>query len=118
MIECLCKNISAEELDLIKAELPEANEIGLLSQFFKVFGDPTRLKILYFLYRAELCVADLSRLAEMQQPAVSQHLKTLRLSRLVKYRKEGKVVYYSLDDDHVQMVFNLALSHVRELRTR
>ncbi|HOA30106.1 MAG TPA: metalloregulator ArsR/SmtB family transcription factor, partial [Candidatus Cloacimonadota bacterium] len=68
----------------------------------------------YFLSKAELCVADLSTLAGMQQSAVSHQLKTLRLSRLVKTRKEGTVVYYSLDDQHIKNLFDVALEHLEE----
>jgi ArsR family transcriptional regulator, lead/cadmium/zinc/bismuth-responsive transcriptional repressor len=115
MIEqCKCKLISESEIAEIKAALPSPEKMELLADFFKVFGDFSRLKILYFLSRAELCVADLSALAGMQQSAVSHQLKTLRLSRLVKTRKEGTVVYYSLDDLHIKNLFDLALEHVEE----
>jgi len=99
----------------MRKNLPQDSEIEQLSYFFKVFGDPTRLKMLYYLSRQELCVADLANLVKMQQPAVSQQLKTLRLSRLVKYRKEGQIVYYALDDEHVSQLYDLALLHIREL---
>lgn len=112
--QCKCRLISENEIAEIKAALPSAEKMELLAEFFKVFGDFSRLKILYFLSRAELCVADLSALAEMQQSAVSHQLKTLRLSRLVKTRKEGTVVYYSLDDLHIKSLFELALEHVEE----
>jgi DNA-binding transcriptional ArsR family regulator len=95
--------------------MPEQQSIDALAEFFKIFGDPTRLKIIHILMHQELCVADLGALIQMQQPAVSQQLKILRLSRLVKYRKEGKTTYYSLDDNHVAEVFRLALSHIKEI---
>lgn len=112
--ECLCKMISESEIELIKAELPSAEAIDRLGEFFRVFGDGTRLRILYFLSRHELCVADLSSLVGMQQSAVSHQLKLLRLQRLVKYRKQGTTIYYALDDAHVQSVFEVALEHVKE----
>ncbi len=111
---CLCKLISDEEIAKILRQLPGADTIGKLAEFFKVFGDPTRLKILYFLSQAELCVADLASLSEMGQSAVSHQLKTLRLSRFVKTRKEGTVVYYSLEDMHIQSLFDVALQHIGE----
>lgn len=111
---CKCKQISVIEINDITAGLPAAETIERLADFFKVFGDFSRLKILYFLSRAELCVADLAALAQMQQSAVSHQLKTLRLSRMVKYRKEGTVVYYSLDDLHIGNLLDAALEHLQE----
>jgi len=95
-------------------DLPEAQTIDYLSDFFRVFGDSTRLKIMYFLTKHEFCVADLSSLVGMQQSAISHQLKILRLHRLVKYRREGTMIYYSLDDRHVEAVYNLALEHISE----
>ena len=112
--KCLCKLISDEEMDKILGQLPDAVTIGKLAEFFKVFGDPSRLKLLYFLSRSELCVADLASLAKMGQSAVSHQLKTLRLSRFVKTRKDGTVVYYSLEDMHIQSLFDVALEHIGE----
>jgi ArsR family transcriptional regulator len=111
---CLCKEIDTKEMENIKQDMPDRDTLDHLSDFFRVFGDSNRLKLLYFLSRNELCVADLAALAGMQQSAVSHQLKTLRLSRLVKYRKAGTTVYYSLDDLHVQSVFEVALEHVNE----
>ena len=85
-----------------------------LAEFFKVFGDPTRLKILYSLSISEMCVCDLAALLSMSQSAISHQLKVLRQTRLIKYRKDGKVVYYSLDDDHIRHVFEQGLAHVNE----
>jgi len=113
---CLCKNIGPEDFRETQACLPSPQTISRMAEFFKVFGDGTRLKILYFLSRHELCVADLSTLVEMQQSAVSHQLKLLRLNRLVKLRKVGTTVYYSLDDSHVESIFDLALLHLREQR--
>jgi len=112
--KCLCKLISDKDIIEIKAALPHPDTIAKVAEFFKVFGDPSRLTLLHYLSRAELCVADLSALANMGQSAVSHQLKTLRLSRLVKYRREGTVLYYSLDDDHIQSLFKVALEHVLE----
>jgi ArsR family transcriptional regulator len=117
-VTCLCKSISDKEMEAIKADLPSDPTIGRLSDFFRVFGDGTRLKVLYYLSRHELCVADLAALVGMQQSAVSHQLKLLRLQHLVKYRKHGTTIYYTLDDDHVQSVFKLALEHVNEERER
>ncbi len=111
---CLCKNIPQEEMQRIQAEVPAETTISHMAEFFKVFGDGTRLKILYYLSRHEFCVADLTSLVGMQQSAVSHQLKLLRLHRLVKLRKEGTTVYYSLDDLHVESIFALAHTHLQE----
>jgi len=98
----------------IKTHIPEDATILKMADFFKVFGDGTRLKILYYLSRHELCVADLALLVQMQQSAISHQLKLLRLHRLVKYRKEGTTTYYSLDDEHINSIFKVALEHLQE----
>lgn len=115
---CLCKKIPPEQIDQIKSAEPDRQKIERLSEFFKVFGDPTRLRLLYYLARNEFCVADLSTLVGMQQSAVSHQLKILRLHRLVRFRKEGVTTYYTLDDNHVQAVFDLALEHICEAESR
>lgn len=111
---CLCKSISAEEMEMIKKNAPDEDTSQHLAEFFKVFGDATRLRIIYYLSRHELCVADLSALVDMQQSAVSHQLKLLRLQRLVKTRKAGKIVYYSLDDRHIDSIFTIAMEHLGE----
>lgn len=85
-----------------------------LADFFKVFGDITRLKILKALMISEMCVCDLTALLKMNQSAVSHQLKLLRQSKLVKYRRDGKVIYYSLDDEHIKHIFDLGLVHLNE----
>lgn len=87
-----------------------------LGTLFKMFSDPTRLKILNALFQEELCVCDLSELLNMTQSAVSHQLSVLRQNRLIKYRRSGKNVYYSLDDDHIKMIFDAGLSHILEDR--
>lgn len=94
--------------------LPEAEVFEELSSFFKVLGDPTRMKIMWALDRQELCVCDLANLLNMTKSAVSHQLATLRMSNLVKYRKEGKSVFYSLSDEHVRMLFEAGLDHINE----
>ncbi len=85
-----------------------------LAELFKTMGDPTRIKILYALKERELCVCDLSELLDMSSSAISHQLRVLRNNKLVKYRKEGRSVYYSLDDDHVMCLFGQGLEHVLE----
>jgi len=111
---CLCKYIPREKIDAIIRAMPNQSQIDGLSELFKILGDPSRLRIIHVLMHQELCVADLASLLNMQQPAVSQQLKLLRLSRLVKYRKEGKTVYYTLDDEHVSTLVSIAYKHIQE----
>ncbi|NLC37869.1 MAG: winged helix-turn-helix transcriptional regulator [Clostridia bacterium] len=95
-----------------KNQLTE-QEVVKLAETFKVLGDPTRIRIIQALRQGELCVYDLSLVLEMSQSAISHQLRVLRNLRLVKFRKEGKVVYYSLDDDHITQLFDQGLDHVR-----
>ena len=96
--------------------LPEETELYDLAELFKVFGDSTRIRILFVLFEAEVCVCDLAKVLNMTQSAVSHQLKILRDARLIKSRKEGRIVYYSLDDDHVSEIFTMAFQHVTEER--
>lgn len=91
-------------------------EVAGLSEIFKVLGDETRTRIVYLLSLQEICVCDLAAIMEMSLPAVSHHLRLLKLMRLVKYRREGKNVYYSLDDHHVVGLIQLAQEHYEEDR--
>jgi ArsR family transcriptional regulator len=91
-------------------------EVAGLSELFKVLGDETRTRILYLLAHGELCTCDLAGILEMSLPAISHHLRLLRMARLVRYRREGKNVYYALDDDHVLHIIREAQAHFREER--
>ena len=94
--------------------LDEAGEDDLydLAELYKVFGDSTRVKILYVLFGAELCVYDIARLLGMTQSAVSRQLRILKNNKLVKFRREGKTVFYGLDDDHVRSILKLGMEHL------
>ena len=85
-----------------------------LAELFKVFGDSTRIKILYALFEAELCVCDIAQLLSVSQTAVSHQLRVLKNNKLVKFRKEGKNVFYSLADDHVRRIIDQGIEHVEE----
>ena len=98
----------------VSRQIPSEERLENLSEFFKVFADKTRIGILWALSLSEMCVCDLSMLLKVKQPAISQHLKTLRQMRLVKTRRDGKVVYYNLDDDHIHAMLNLGLKHIQE----
>ncbi len=112
----ICKEtvVNYEKVEAVKKELPSTREIADLSEIFKVLGDPTRLKIVLALAKEELCVCDLATLVNLSVSAISHQLRLLRNLRLVKYRKSGKMVYYLLDDDHIESIINQALVHIRE----
>jgi ArsR family transcriptional regulator len=94
--------------------MPDPIALYDVADLFKLFGDSTRLGILWALSESEMCVCDLCALLKMKQPAVSHQLKNLKQSRVVKARRDGKVIYYSLDDDHIRRLLNLGMEHVRE----
>lgn len=94
--------------------LPGSEELSEMGGYFKILGDPTRLKILYALYKGELCVCDLSVTLEMTVSAISHQLALLRQAHLVTFRREGKVVFYRLDDDHVKRVLRSLRLHLAE----
>jgi DNA-binding transcriptional ArsR family regulator len=96
----------------VRQKMPEDECLFDLAELFKVFGDTTRVKILFALFTAEMCVCDLTALLGLTQSAVSHQLRVLKQARLVKYRKDGKMVYYSLDDDHVKQIFDQGLAHI------
>ena len=95
-------------------KMPKEEIIFELSDTFKVFSDSSRIKIMYALIDGELCVCHIAEKINMSQSAVSHQLRILKNSRLVKARKEGKIVYYSLDDDHVEKILNVVLEHIKE----
>jgi ArsR family transcriptional regulator len=111
-------NVTESEADRLREVMPVEEEIQDLAEFFKVFGDPTRIRILFLLKTGEYCVHDISSLVEMNQTAVSHQLKSLRQARLVKYRKQGKQVFYSLNDSHIEKILAIGLSHQGETEGR
>ena len=111
---CACTVIHQEVIDKIK--LPEEELLYDLGDFFKILGDSTRIKILSALFQSEMCVCDIAALLGMTQSAISHQLRVLKQGRLVKHRKEGKVVYYSLDDDHIKHIVDQGLTHISEKR--
>ena len=98
----------------VQRKLPRDEEIYELSDFFKVLGDSTRIKILLALFSSEICVQCLAEVLDMNPSAVSHQLRILKQSRLVKFRKEGKFKFYSLDDEHVYQLIVLSMSHLNE----
>ncbi len=95
-------------------DMPDDETLYDLAELFKVFGDSTRVKILYALFEAELCVCDIAQLLGLTQSAVSHQLRVLKSSRLVKPRRDGKTVFYSLDDDHVRKIIAQGMDHISE----
>ncbi|MBQ5887491.1 MAG: helix-turn-helix transcriptional regulator [Clostridia bacterium] len=110
--EYLC--VHEDTVNRLLEEMPAEEDLYDLAELFKVFGDSTRIKILYALFGAELCVGDLAQLLDMSQTAVSHQLRVLRTNKLVKGRKEGKIVFYSLADDHVRTILGQGMDHVDE----
>jgi len=98
-----------------KQVMPNDEVIYNLAEFFKVFADSTRMKIIYALLDAELCVGDIAYVVGTTQSAISHQLRILKQSKLVKYRKDGKTVYYSLDDDHIYQIVKKGCEHIEEL---
>lgn len=108
-------HFTSEEVLEINDKLPLEEDIIEISDLFKNFSDSTRVKILFALVIKELCVQDIADLFSMSQSAISHQLRVLRASRLVKARREGKNIFYSLDDDHIRDILNIGLEHVKEV---
>ncbi len=113
--ECCEEHCVHKELvNKVLKELPDEEVLYDLAELFKVFGDSTRVRILIALFESELCVCDISEALGMTQSAVSHQLQILRTNKLVKSRREGKQMYYSLDDEHVVTIIAQGLSHILE----
>jgi len=111
---CITKGIHDKIIRSVKRKMPDPVDLYELSDLFKLFGDSTRLSIIWALSESEMCVCDLCALLKMKQPAVSHQLKNLKQSRIVKARREGKIVYYSLEDEHIRRLLNLGMEHIQE----
>lgn len=106
--------MSDEAVRQVLDEMPNDESLYDLAELFKVFGDSTRIRILYALFEAEMCVGDIALLLGLSQTAVSHQLRVLKINKLVKGRKEGKVVFYSLADDHVRRIIDQGMEHIAE----
>lgn len=111
---CQCEVIHEDIVNQVKAKMPQEEILYDLAELFKVFGDSTRIRILWALDEAEICVCDIAFLLNMTQSAISHQLRILKQANLVKNRKEGKIVFYSLNDEHVKQIFNQGLIHISE----
>ena len=111
---CQVFNVNDTKIQEVSSQMKDAALFLELSEFFKVLGDPTRLKIIYALSCEELCVCELSKIVGVSQSGLSHQLRVLRSMHFVKYRREGRAAYYSLDDEHVTHFFTEALNHIEE----
>lgn len=111
---CITKGIHRDTIRAVKRNMPDPIALYDAADLFKLFSDSTRLGIIWALSESEMCVCDLCALLKMKQSAVSHQLKNLKQSRVVKARRDGKVIYYSLEDDHILRLLNLGMEHVRE----
>ena len=111
---CDCDVIHEEIVRAVKKKVPPMEEYLLVSDLFKMFGDPSRMRLMHALSIHEMCVCDLAVFLGVTKSAVSHQLKSLRLLNLVKYRKEGQVAFYSLADDHVEEIIKIGFEHIRE----
>lgn len=111
-----CEQIHAhsELVCKVNASMPQTDELYDLAELFKVFGDSTRIRILYVLFESEMCVCDIAQTLEMTISAVSHQLRVLKQADLVRYRREGKTVFYSLADDHVKSILGQGMEHIKE----
>lgn len=112
--KCDCTTIHEDVVNNVKSKMPEEESLIDLADLFKIFGDSTRVRILWVLNESEMCVCDISALLNMTQSAISHQLRLLKQSNLVKNRKDGKVVYYSIKDEHVKDIFSQGFLHIRE----
>ncbi|MBX9138916.1 MULTISPECIES: metalloregulator ArsR/SmtB family transcription factor [unclassified Clostridium] len=111
---CACNVIHGDIVAKVKDSLPQEETLYDLAELFKVFGDSTRIKILCALFEEEMCVCDLSALLNVSQSAISHQLRVLKSARLVRFRRDGKIIYYSLDDEHIKHIFDEGLKHITE----
>ena len=111
---CDFSHVHQEIVDKVERTMPEDEILYDLAELFKIFGDSTRIKILYVLFESEMCVCDIAKLLGMTQSAISHQLRSLKQSKLVKYRREGKTVFYALADGHVRTILGQGMEHIAE----
>ena len=111
---CDCCEVHETLLQIVNETIPEENELYDLAELFKVFGDSTRIRILFVLFEAEVCVCDLAKALNMTQSAISHQLRILKQNKLVKSRRDGKSIFYSLADEHVRTIIDQGREHIEE----
>ncbi len=111
-----CENtvVHQDIVSKVEENLPQEEFLYDLAELFKIFGDSTRIRILYVLFESEMCVCDIAALLNMSQSAISHQLRVLKQARLVKYRREGKSIFYSLADGHIQTILDQGFEHITE----
>ena len=112
--QCDFLHAHPEIIEKVTEIMPDEELLYDLAELFKIFGDSTRIKILYCLFESEMCVCDIAQLLSMTTSAISHQLRLLKQSRLVKFRREGKTVFYSLADDHVRTILSMGMEHIYE----
>lgn len=112
--QCDCMHTHEQLKKQVMSQIPEEEKLGDLASFFKVFGDVTRIRILYALLCSEMCVCDLAQILDMTQSAISHQLRLLKQMALVKNRREGKTVFYSLSDGHISTILSQGMEHIEE----
>ena len=112
--QCDFIHVHQDIVDRVTEVMPDEDQLLDLAEFFKVFGDSTRIKILYVLSQAEMCVCDIATLLQMGQSAISHQLRVLKQMRLVKFRRDGRTVFYSLADGHIQTILAQGMEHIQE----
>lgn len=113
VVKC-CAHCDDQTVKKIRLHMPEEDTLTDLSEFFKIFGDSTRIKIICVLFEGEMCVSGIVEILEMSQSSISHQLRILKAKRIVRARKEGKQVFYSLDDDHIKKIYEMGLEHLFE----
>lgn len=113
-LRCDLTVVHRDIVERVRHKMPSEEKLYDLAEFFKVFGDSTRIKIIWSLVEAEMCVCDIAYLLNMTQSAISHQLRVLKQARLVKPRREGKNIFYSLDDRHIEEIFRQGLNHINE----
>lgn len=114
-VECCDENcVHTDRLKVVREQMPDEDQLSDLADLFKVFGDSTRIRILFVLFESEVCVCDLAETLNMNQSAISHQLKILKQAKLVTSRREGKSVFYSLADDHVRTIIGQGMEHILE----
>ena len=111
---CGFMHVHEDKVASVRALMPDDETLMRLADLYKVFGDGTRIRILYVLFESEVCVCDIARLVDMTQSAVSQQLRILKQARLIKSRRDGKTVFYSLADEHVTTLLKMGMEHITE----
>ncbi|MBQ9267601.1 MAG: winged helix-turn-helix transcriptional regulator [Clostridia bacterium] len=113
-LECEQTIIHEDVIKKVSKKIKDEDELVDLAEFFKIFADSTRIRIINALIHSDMCVCDIAYLLNMTHSAISHQLKILKQAKIVKYEKIGKVVYYSLDDDHIERIFHMGVNHIEE----